>query len=131
MKLYNVLHLQIQEAPLGIEAKIIDEPEWKEVMKFTRGEQFWKQVSSEEAGPNKWAEFHPNKMLYTLTYKNHTVFLDDLEVDPGHVVTGVRFANYKNNLMLLVKQTPFQFSSGSLYLYESKWIMNKRDKNKR
>lgn len=98
----RVLHLQIQQATVGPEGNITDIPSWKDVEEVTDAE-----LLDNDRGVVK-------KKVFKIGYKKNTILLDDVLIDPGYVVTGLRFTRHKNNLCLEVHQTTFDYTSGKL-----------------
>ncbi|XP_049536714.1 uncharacterized protein LOC125951746 isoform X1 [Anopheles darlingi] len=62
---------------------------------------------------------------HTLTYDNRSMDLDDVQVYPGYVLTGVRFRLLGTHLNLMIRMTEMNFTSGQLMdLDKSIWIGN-------
>lgn len=62
---------------------------------------------------------------FTLTYENRSINLDDVMVPAGKVVTGVRFSNRNAHVLLEVRATDFDYTTGFLTnLENSVWVSN-------
>lgn len=142
MKKNLVIHLQVQQGVLGKEGKIVGKADWKEIQEITLPEMWSKNVFDYtndglrfiwdgEARYKEKIDFLTNDLVYSLTYTRNTVFLDDLQVDPDNFVTGLRFRDYDDSLLFEIRQTPFDFDSGTLNVANSKWISNKNRRNER
>lgn len=118
MKKNHVLHLQVQQGTLGPEGNITDQPAWKNVTEITDNELLSGNVSvghRDYKSGQKWVDFtNDNDLVYSITYRKNTVLLDDIIVDPGYVVTGLKFGESKGNLYLAVHQAPFDYATGQL-----------------
>lgn len=117
---------------LGKKGVIEGEAEWKPVREISESDLLSKKVSAHfKTERSDWTEFYRNDLVFSLTYKNRFVLLDDLRVRPGSVVTGVRLLNLDESLFLMIRQTAFDYETGKLRPAENKWLFNGNKKDQR
>ncbi|XP_049817673.1 uncharacterized protein LOC109609294 [Aethina tumida] len=114
----RIIHLQIQQGQLLKNGRInINSLEWKPVEDYSV------------------TDSHKSKDLdyFKLHYNRRSIDLDDLHVDKGYVVTGVRFRldDMKRRLKLEIGMTPYNASIGLLTRNIQKWQHNSRRAEKR
>lgn len=62
---------------------------------------------------------------FTLSYENRSINLDDLVLPQGKLVTGVRFHNLNDHLVLQIRATDFDYFTGRLdNITHNPWAMN-------
>jgi hypothetical protein len=139
----HVFHIRIQQGVLSKEGTIVGKPEWKEIKHITKNELVSRKVSkhilktiSDIGEPyryEEWTEFYKNDLVYTVHYKQKTIFLDDFDFPDGSkLVTGLRFRQVDDALRLEVKMTPFDYATGKLNAdAPDQWKFNPKKKNDR
>lgn len=128
---------------MGAEAEILGELKWKQnhsvppQLVNTIARSFVKVIETERENLERvrkqveYTDFLRNEMLYTITYEQSTIYLDDVQLPQGYLVTGVKFAQVGDDLRLEVRGTPFDYASGKLDRDASEWFYNKKTKNQR
>ena len=101
----NVVHIQIKQGKLLPGGLIdIDTIHWKPIENYT--------ITDKTLTNGK--DFH------TITWKEKTVLLDDLDMLGNHVLTGLKFSRQNGFLKLEIRVTRFNFATGKLG--DSRWI---------
>lgn len=103
----KVFHLQIQQAKALPEGGILESSkEWKEPVS----------VSSEN--------LTTNPKVYTMSFEQRALDLDQLSAPPGYVLTGLKLRSIGGHLNLEIQATPIKFSTAELVKEQSIWIAN-------
>ena len=82
-------------------------------------------------------DFSTSLFAFEINESNDRVFLDDLEAEPGYLLTGLKFVLYKENpndkgaLKLAIHTTKFDSRSGMLWKDSSVWLQNNLATNQR
>ncbi|KAJ8687371.1 hypothetical protein QAD02_023165 [Eretmocerus hayati] len=127
----HTFFIEIQQALMGPEGKIIGTPGWKAV-EYVRSFQKINITDEMDIETDRWAKLHDNKMAYAVTYDHNTVYLDDLKNDNDKlVVTGLRFKKIHGSLGLEVQTTDFDYTTGRLNVGVNKWMSNSNATSKR
>ena len=101
----NVVHIQIKQGKLLPGGLIdVDTTHWKPIENYS--------ISDRTLTNGK--DFH------TITGKEKTVLLDDLDMLENHVLTGLKFGRQNGFLKLEIRVTHFDFATGKLG--NSHWI---------
>lgn len=108
-KVNRIIHMQVQEGVLLPRGRIDQNTvHWKPVENYTITDR--KIVNGQD--------------YHTLTWEKRSIDLDDLYVNHGHVITGVRFKMIGSHLNFEIYATPYNFISGQLQPEKSIWIDN-------
>lgn len=135
----RVFYIQIQEGTFGVDGNIIGEPTWQDVP-ADMIKNNWKIISEHASSTSKKkipftdvykdevekyifnTVFHKNPYLFPVTYDWRKIQLDNLDVGPNDVITGIRFARMYDDLALEVRSTPCDYKKGILFPNLSVWI---------
>ena len=133
----HVFYIEIRQGTLGINASIIDAPQWKgtdEILNQTTlnsneiATYHYKHISSPHENDyhitmfKAWVDWHKNKLVFPVTYEKSAVNLNTRELGPEDVLTGVRFQEVDSTLDIQVHGTPFDYASGRLAKENGRWI---------
>lgn len=110
---HNVYQIEVQQGTLGPNGEIIDKPQWKKNLQISGdtvssnpkiSKYYVETVETEEENKDNfrkeihYTEFYKNDMVYTVTYEQNTVYLDNLHVPKGQLLTGLKFAQAGDDL---------------------------------
>lgn len=127
-----MIYLQIQQGTLGPHTNIIDEPKWKNVEELFSEDLYSTQNSTHYPTDNgSWTEIHKNSFVYVVTKKQNLIFLNDLQIRPNTVLTGVSFNQDEDALQLAIQETAFDYDTGRLRLDFNMWLRSQNPINRR
>jgi len=107
VKVDRIFHLQVQQAKALPKGGIIDATKiWVEPETISKD------------------NITINPKVYTMSYEQRAMDLDNLSAPDGHVLTGMKLRNLGGHLNLEIQVTPINFENGELSKENSIWIGN-------